>query len=413
MSIKYIIARTLIFMVLLVGLTGFGTMAALAEEAPEQSTGNLEGLEEQVGAITYAAAVLQERFAIWKAGGSLVDAALGRPQVLGVSADGFYYHEEPTYNWKKQVADAGGLKVMWWNVECLAGESNTNKNLRNLIKNKDIRPDVLVIGEYCHNAMQQSTLDALESNGYVYSEWIKQYTPYHVGKSGVVGDENGMRVFSQLPLKGYSVEKTTKLSGFMGKKYVQNCIAGKYAGKKEANKDYWNRRYMEFKVNKGGERYTVVPIHFANPWPFIYDCKSGTSLIRAGKTGWELVYGKSNPTYGQAEEIGLKYGKALEEGFLATDVKSNTLVIGDTNAPKKVKYGSLSVSSKPYQAMIALLGQSEIKNNKTTIFSPYVSTDFGNISIDHAFAANNLNVKFANVVPFAGSDHAAIYVIIK
>lgn len=155
---------------------------------------------------------------------------------------------------------------------------------------------------------------------------------------------------------------------------------------------------MEFGVNKGNKDYTVAAVHFANPWPFIADC-----LNSKEEAGLKLVYGTHNPTYGQARTIANKYGG-----------EKRTLVIGDTNAPKSIKVNlpwplpTLNFQSNPYELLVSKLGQSDVSSYAPTAFGTQ-----GNFNIDHAFVSPDLQVPFANIIPFAGSDHSAIYAVIR
>ncbi len=326
-------------------------------------------------------------------------------EVLGASTSNFVYRGNlKNQNWETRVGSAHGLKVFWWNIKCdytnNAGDKNKNNNLRNLINSDVTRPDVVILGEYCANAMESATLQAFKANGYKYRKRIFRYTPFHLGDKNKKGDENGMIVFSRFPIENPSIKRLTNINGFLGKDYVKQCLANnpKYNGSdvKESKFNYWRRPYLDFEVTKNKKQYHLAAVHFANPWPFIGDCLNNTT-----QTGLKLVAGVHNPAYAQATTIANTFAN-----------KQKTLVIGDTNSPRdiqqKVLFFNISLDSNPYEILAQKLGESDVTSNTPTVFS-----GSGNFIIDHAFASKDLKVPFAEVIPFAGSDHTSIYTVIN
>lgn len=300
-----------------------------------------------------------------------------------ITDPGFVYRNGMTGgNWIQSLSKTEGLRVVWWNLGCRVAKGNKNTNLQALLSEDTIRPDVLMLGEFCPSAVTAKTKRLL-SQYYPYTHTVDQYTKFH--------GENGMRVYSQVPLQNANTRKIKPITGFLNKKYIKNCKA-KNIDSKFFEQSYWQRPVMTFNVTKDGKTYPIVGAHFANPWPTIADC-----LGSQYKAGLQMMNGKDNPNYAQAEAIVRLYGKSKD-----------LLLIGDFNAPKQTRVGLLRVNSNSYSLLQRAFGTSVIKENTATSFSK-----FGNRSIDHAFTIGDIRAPFAKVLPFEGSDHAALYTVIK
>ncbi len=285
--------------------------------------------------------------------------------------------------WRTRVDRADGLKVLWWNLGC-RDSSKVRQNLRALVNQKDsVSPDVLILGEYCANKLRDKKTGLLDLllDEYPFSHRITEYTPFHNG--------NGMRVFSKFELTNVR-KQIVSPGGWMSRMHKKKCARGK-----KQTSEFQNRRYafpiLKFNVRAGGKTYRLAGAHAPNPWVVMAKC------IGKLRTGWHIVYGKSNPNY--------RYAQAVTADFKN---KNQAIVIGDFNTPKVKKVGFFHFVGKAYQLLQRLLGTSIVRSNKPTAFG-----SFGGIPIDHAFASDDLRVRFAERIELAGSDHIPIYIVVK
>lgn len=292
-----------------------------------------------------------------------------------------------------------GLKIFWWNVGC-SSESGLRRidksirhefhpdsqfsNLEKLLEDDEFTPDLLILGEYCPRYFSDETEEAL-----------KDFYPHvvHVKKpNDKFKIRNGLIVFSKLELNVIR-EDVLSAGDFLEQDYMKTC-----AEKYEENSlehtfdaEFWTRPLLELAVVKDDKPYRVVPVHLANPWRLINKCLNSKFY-----TGIELIRGTDNPNYVQSRQ--------LAEDF---EGSSSTVLIGDFNAARSVK----GITSNSYRALSSYLGNSVIESDEFTFFDE--RSGFGSYSLDHAFVSDDLSVKREMVLPFAGSDHVPIYIIVE
>ncbi len=324
-------------------------------------------------------------------------------------AQQFVYRNDvsKTPGWRTSVADTKGLKVVWWNIGCMY-ERNLDKysqarkkfnenpdhtldNIEALLEFPLLKPDVLILGEYCPGAVkekQEGTLEFLKSH-YDYHHTIFRYTPHH--------GENGLRIFSRYPLKDLE-RKRMPAGNWLNDSRLKRC-KHPILTDDSLIKERYAFPSVKFQVTRFRQNYNIVTTHFPNPWVVMGVCRGKL------RTGWQLLNGKKNPTYLHAQALGRNYGNL-----------KRALVIGDFNAPKKLKlfsFGPIKVyaNSKPYKVLRNFFGESVIRTARATAISQQ-SNKLPGTSIDHAFT-RGLKVKLGKVIPFAGSDHLAIYTIVQ
>lgn len=305
-------------------------------------------------------------------------------------ADDFIFHKGEADGWRSRVEEAPGLRVMWWNLGgCEKGKKKEEliHNLKRTLKMTGAAPDVLILGEYCPEALkeQQNEIVNLANRNFPHQYKLEKYTKFHVNKHG----SNGMRVFSRLPLNG--MEEVQMWGGkWLEGKEMSQCRSENPDDDKYRRHRY-SFPYLSFSVKKDGQKYNLAGVHLPQPWTLMAECRGKIKML------YNMLKSKSNPTYNSAEQLtdALKHAE-------------NTLVIGDFNAPKKIKLWFWRYASKPYKLLRKYFGSSVIRENTATTVG--AEKDF---SIDHAFASDDLDVSFAEVIGFAGSDHKAIYVIVQ
>lgn len=333
---------------------------------------------------------------------------------LPSDSENFVLRRGLTMSLEDQTADEEGLKLMWWNVGCSSSKDLENlteaerasidpenqwANLKELVGSKRLMPDVLILGEYCPSAFDQSTYDLIVKT-YAYKYRLDKTNPLYKIR-------NGMRVFSKTKIRSVKEEV---LSGedFVNSDLAKTCIedqiknceqdkksdnCSSYVKKRNAslfNGKIWDRKKVSFTINHNRQDYKISPVHLANPWSKIRSC---VGLLRTPR---EIKSGVDNPNYLQAEQ--------LVEDFLDQD---SVVLIGDFNAPKSIWGGP----SNSYRLLSQNFGPSAVGSSQYTYSDP--RRNFPDFSIDHAFVSSDIKVKKGVVLPFAGSDHLPIYVVLE
>ncbi len=291
-----------------------------------------------------------------------------------------------------------GLRIFWWNIGCSStkGLSRLDKtqraqfdpisqweNIENLISDEVLKPDVLILGEYCPSSFRQGTYDKLAE---AYSNIYRLEKTNSLFKI-----RNGLRVFSKYGIKVLE-EQVLKSGDFLQSRDMQACKVNQpNISLKYFNQNFWDRMLVELEVTKSGKAYKISPVHLANPWKFMRQCMGSIDV------GLEILSGSSNPNYFQANELARHFSD-----------EDSSVLIGDFNAPRVFYFGTASNS---YARLRGVFGQSVVPGGKYTYFHQRGS--FGPYSLDHAFVSENLNVVYGEVLPFAGSDHLPLYVIIN
>jgi len=291
-----------------------------------------------------------------------------------------------------------GLKIMWWNIACsstknlstlsdsdraLVDPENQWENLKQIVKSKRLSPDVLILGEYCPSAFDEETYQIIKA---------EYKNIYRLDKSNALFDiRNGLRVFSKHKIKNLR-EKTLIAESFVDSEIMKNCgdDVKRRNPKSFGKRKYWNRPKISFTIEHGNRNYKIVPVHLANPWALVKACVGLWSTPGAIKRDVE------NANYIQAEQ--------LVESFSDED---STIIIGDFNAPKSILGGT----SMSYSILSENFGPSVVRSEHYTYSDP--RRNFPAYSIDHAFVSGDLNVKRGVVLPFAGSDHLPLYLVIS
>lgn len=324
---------------------------------------------------------------------------------LSASAQGFIYRTDSKVNrkWIREVKNnSNGLKVMFWNVGCFMPNQNTPHNekpqklmhnLKTLLKNNQLRPDVFIFGEHCKYPFEYFGVDRLLKRYYPHFKFERdRYNRFYER-------DNGMTIYSRYKMYDEEVVMMGS-SNWMSHERMRSCERriGHLVedGANSFIPQSWRRPYLNFKVKAKGHTYNIGGIHLTNPFPLFKKC-FGTV-----KTGLEILYGTHNPNYHQARVMTSHFANSNEK----------TLLIGDFNAIKNysIKIGPfrINLDSKSYRHIKKFFGDSIIRSDMFTSFNNGVRA-----SIDHAFANKKVRVLATNVVPLAGSDHLPIYVIIK
>ena len=275
-------------------------------------------------------------------------------------------------------------KVMWWNISCsstrylnqLSEKNRQNfspdsswKNLNHILGSK-FEPDILILGEYCPSAFDSPTYENLAKN-YPHIHRVVRSNPDFKGR-------NGMRVFSKHPLE--VLNQTLLTHGNFSSNFLKEiCLKTPIAD------SLWARHQSILRVKDPKGDFILAPVHLANPWRDILKCQN------LFYTAQEIYTGVRNVNYLQTLDLIKKISK-----------DSAFLLIGDFNAPRR---SGLLFNSNSYKLLKETFGPSLISDNRATFLDKMGK--FPDASIDHAFGSG-LNYKYAEVLPFSGSDHLPI-----
>jgi hypothetical protein len=326
--------------------------------------------------------------------------------------DFVYRNDGPKHTgWIKEVKDSKGLKVMFWNVACIISQKklkdypqklyhneapkNLIKNIKNLIASDDLRPDVFIFGEHCSRPFDEGGVSEVLDKTYSYKFERDRYNRFY-------DQDNGMTIYSRFKINNKKIVMLQSGSWMKDSDMVRckKKYGKSITGPNSFARDSWDRPYLQFNVKKRNKTYNIVAVHLPNPWPLMAKCEGKV------KTALKIWKGKNNPNYRQGNILANRYSKSSKR----------TLMIGDFNAPKRqsVKVpiiGNIKVTSHTYKRVSQSMGNSLIKSDRGTGIHQSGSMKT-QTSIDHAFASKDLKVKMAKIVPFAGSDHLAIYTVL-
>jgi len=291
-----------------------------------------------------------------------------------------------------------GLKIMWWNVGCSSGSKldslteddrisidpkNQWRNLTKLVQSDRLRPDVLILGEFCPSRFDEETYEA------ILAKFDHEYRLDKINEEFTI--RNGFRAFSKYEIKDLE-EGVLEAEGFLDSEVMKNCDSEIKSKNSDefTSESYWSRPKVSFKVEHNKKDYKISPVHLSNPWSLMADCAGIWNMPKIIKRGVE------NANYIQAENVVTSFSE-----------KESTIVIGDFNAPKKFFGGS----SNSYNILSEAFGPSAIMSDQFTYDDP--RRRFPSLSIDHAFVSSDLSIKKGEVLPFAGSDHLPIYLVVE
>lgn len=246
------------------------------------------------------------------------------------------------------------------------------ENLRALL-DSHYKPEVLILGEYCPSDFDHPT----------YEEIVNHYPHVHrvVKSNPNYKKRNGLRVFSLYPLK--VKDEVLLTHGNFASQFLEGLCTGE-VGTSDA---LWSRHLSILEVEKPNKSFTLLPVHFANPWRPLARCANQFFV-------WaEIHRGQENLNYRQAQDL---------LNFVDTETKS--LVIGDFNAPRR---GNVFLNSKAYQLLEDFFGPNLISTGVSTYINK--TGRYPNANIDHAFSIQ-LESQYGETLPLSGSDHLPILV---
>lgn len=297
------------------------------------------------------------------------------------------------------------IRVLWWNIQF--GKTNKelkeggtqaplDKNLLEMIQGKNA-PDIIILGEYEKDSLAPGTEKKIKK---LYLYGVDSFWPYNPMTS-----ERGIAVFSKISFK---VIKKALLDYYP--------LELKDKSKIKEYKSYWSkdfsperffpRTYLNLRFQKGGKMFSIVPFH-----ALIHVEKefreSGGGFLSMTWIKLKMIFGKNNPMMYQLKRL-----RAQVEKDFGSKLSSPFLLIGDFNLPRKI-YG---MTTAVYSVLSKNLKNLFLNSSKPTWPMPS-SAEFQETSIraqiDHAFCSKTLNCSQSDILPFKGSDHAAIIVDLK
>lgn len=296
------------------------------------------------------------------------------------------------------------VRVMWWNIEVgmtnriLAGHP-LDKNLVELA-NSPIKPEILVLGEYGNEAIEAHTHIVLNQN-YPY----RIFTPYNR-----TSDNRGIKVYSTTPLTMKPVRNLDWVPTHITNEAKKNIYRETWRSKYPLSVKYFNRPYVNIKIQTDFGDFYLLPFHAVEPWDIIM--KSWGKLrntIGKFSVGMLILL----PDFSYTEPLSAQFYNFKQEMIKDFGEELNQesfLFFGDFNVPMSYR----GVSSRVRRMFSSLL-DCLTDNDAITFpaFSAPVRKEFGPLRIDHAFSSKNLKVSHSLVLELKGSDHYPTYFVIN
>jgi endonuclease/exonuclease/phosphatase family metal-dependent hydrolase len=305
--------------------------------------------------------------------------------------------DSSAYPSKLENHDATGLSVFWWNIREGGAWSRTlpgnplEHNLIELARSK-FAPEVIMLGEFVAGSFERET-DQILKHEYPY----QLYVPY-----GFHRPDLGIQIFSKYPLG----QRTELLDWSPLNASSQKRAAFKQKWREHLNTAadrLYERSFTDLTLQKSGRLFHLVPVHLLNPWMPL------AGQIGQTTAGLVMVFGNDNPHYRQVERLVLEKMKPLLE--TAKREHSSVLLMGDFNLPDVI-YGLVP---RGYSLMSLFLNSVESLGRGQFTF-PAMSSDVKGLkrmTIDHAWTAADTGVVAHARIPFTGSDHYPISVILR
>lgn len=262
------------------------------------------------------------------------------------------------------VSLAKDLRILWWNVQ---GFSNDKGLVQQKLAEVGSDYDVILLGE----SKPEIVKDLLKTSLSVFTHSESLDYPDNAGVAISI-------------LSKFLFHKNHDLNLDWGE-------AGEKANwlKHYANPPYNPRRRLSvFEVNVDGDIFNLAPVHFVNPWPIMI-AKDGYF-----KTALNIYGGGASPLLYQVETT-LSFLK--QNHFL--DSNSAFVLLGDFNAPSDPMPGYVIQKISEYMDDLMLDGSPSFK-------SP-------SLKIDHAFGNGGVECWDDQVLPYEGSDHYPIEVLLS
>jgi len=310
-------------------------------------------------------------------------------------AAGFAFDSNSVVNLRKlnKLSTASGIKVFWWNVAWGSHNSDgaLDQNLT-VMARSDYRPDIIVLGEYRSQDLNQKTHDLLK-------KWYPYQDHFTYSSSATVGigifsrskfTRGGLKDLNWAPSsRSLSAQKTFKDS---------------WRSSAPDEVRYWDRRSASYRFSINGSNFYLFPVHLLEPWKAIYDVQ--------GKLGvMDSFFSKgSNPLNYQIEAFRSFVKSELGGNFESAPV----LLLGDFNAPKSV----LTLPSVSYSILSRNFTECFFGSPDTfpAASSPVSSTppfSYYHMKIDHGLINGWVEKIGGGVIEMRGSDHYPIYVVIR
>lgn len=310
----------------------------------------------------------------------------------------------------EKLKTADGMRVLWWNIA--DGKTLSDHTLENNIltlTGSDLKPDLMLFGEYSENSFTPS----------VQAQLLVDY-PYHfVIPYNAYLIQLGIAVYSRTEIH---VDQRTELQWIpadlrAGQNTSQNTSqnigqAGDHVASQESPEvDQYRKKWFtggdgnmfylrplwDLRVKFKGRDVSVVPIHLAQPWRQIR--MSATNRLTAiYSIVRELFFSERNPLMVQLKNL---------EKWLKRNPSDGRIILGDFNTPvgfqglmQTVGYQNLSGYLKP-----------AVQTETTSFPAPAspLAQQYPKMQIDHAFTQGTLGSTAAEIMPLRGSDHFPLY----
>jgi endonuclease/exonuclease/phosphatase family metal-dependent hydrolase len=303
---------------------------------------------------------------------------------------------------------ASGINILWWNIQ--SGETNRklisespdqsssiDHNLLNLIASAD-QPDIIILGEYSEGSFKETTREQLKL---AYPFHPDNFWPYNPG-----APEGGIMLFSRYP---FTLIRTQLLDYFpLNMQAAQDVAAYKRIWANNFPQErFYVRTYLNIQIDHPLGQFHLVPFHGLTHLEKQHQNSNG-GFFSILKIKLGFVFGSQNPTMFQLQRL----RQALENDFGKSLNSEPLLIMGDFNLFREL----FGIRSQPYKTISRGLCD-PFMDNKVPTWPLPSSREFQKFSvraqIDHAFASRQFEILETAILPFRGSDHAAIAVKVR
>lgn len=304
------------------------------------------------------------------------------------------------------LSENGGLKILWWNVqygvtnrllEASMSQRALDLNLRMLVSSQ-YAPDVIALGEYSDDSFSKETNQLLNQR-YPFS--LKSFVPYNPDTP-----ERGVMVYSKHPLRLVnSAHLDYYPLGMQDQGQIQD-YKQKWA-KGFPPERFFPRTYLNYEIDKDGKKVHLVPFHaLIHAEKLMLD--SGGGFFTTLYLKLTIAFGSENPLIYQLK----RFRKHLEGDFGEKLDQFPLVILGDLNLPRKFSI----FTTKPYKVISQALVD-PFENSEEVTWPMPSSEEFKKFDLrmqfDHMLVNSKVSVSTSQILPFKGSDHAAIYTLVN
>jgi len=171
----------------------------------------------------------------------------------------------------KSISETIGIRIFWWNVAW--GKFNNQADLDHniqIITKSNIRPDVLVLGEYKSTIFNNKTKQTLRSH-YPFQLFIPYYP-----KSNIGIQIYSIKKFVSSPIEQLKWHPLNLKGSLKQQNYMNNWLSIT-----PNHSRHWNRSYTKLTWRIGNINISLIPVHLLEPWAAIGQAQGKTTAFKS------------------------------------------------------------------------------------------------------------------------------------